>query len=391
MKLGIFSTHPIQYQVPLWRMLDAKQNFNTKVYYFSDHGVSGNVDPDFGDKVTWDLPLLEGYDYEFISKRPIEEQIDFKIHNVDKFLRENSIDVILLHGYMHKFSRQLIRKKKKYGFKVILRAEFTDMGKSRWNLRAIARVLYLKWFYSKVDHFCPIGLDAIHHLKNKNISDINMTMAPYSVDDKLFETQQKSLSRSEYRMELGIQANDCVFLFSGKMIPRKQPLLLAEAILRLQKEYNNLAVIFLGSGEQYKELTKVLKSLPGCKFIAPGFVNQTELGKYFIASDVFVLPSTYDTWGLVVNEAMHFGLPCIASNMVGSGRDLVIEGETGFTFKFDNLDELTSKMQYFLNNPESTIKMGQNAHQRIQKYTVEKTCQGIKTAIERVADYNYHV
>ena len=168
-------------------------------------------------------------------------------------------------------------------------------------------------------------------------------------------------------------------------------LLLAAAVLRLQKEYNNLVVIFIGSGEQYEELSKVLMNKLGRRFIAPGFVNQTELGKYFVASDVFVLPSKYDTWGLVVNEAMHFGLPCIVSNMVGSGRDLIIEGKTGFTFKFDNLDELTSKMQYFLNNPENTKNMGKNAHQQIQNYTIEKTSQGIKTAIVKVTNLNINI
>ena len=385
MRLGIFSTHPIQYQVPLWRRLDKNPDLEIQVFYFSDQGVSESVDPGFNHVVTWDLPLLDGYQYEFLSKRPIIEAKAFCISSIDEFMESHQFDVILLHGYTHKFARQIIRRKRHHGYRVILRAEFTEMPRSTFRWKKLPRKAYLNWFYKHVDHFCPIGKDAIDHLKYFGIEETKMTLSPYSVDDELFERLSKNLLKLACRGRLGIEKHDKVFLFSGKLIPRKQPLLFAEAILKLCKQYPELTVIFLGSGPQYENLKQLLEPELGLKFHAPGFVNQSALGPYFKAADVFVLPSKYDTWGLVVNEAMHFGLPCIVSDMVGSRHDLIIPGETGLVFDHGSADELASCIRHFLDKAELSVLMGEKAHKHIQNYTIEKTVNGIEAAIHKVS------
>ena len=108
MKLGIISTHPIQYQVPLWRQLSSQPDRDVMVFYFSDQGMSKNIDPGFGQVVTWDLPLLDGYKSEFLSKRPIDEAKAFSIDSIDKFLISHKFDIVLIHGYTQKIARQII-------------------------------------------------------------------------------------------------------------------------------------------------------------------------------------------------------------------------------------------------------------------------------------------
>lgn len=385
MKLGVFSTHPIQYQVPLWRWLSTNSDLDLQVFYFSDQGVSNKVDPGFNHVVIWDLPLLDGYQYKFLSKRPIQESNFFRIASIDRFLSGQAFDVILLHGYTHKFARQLVRKKRRYGYKVILRGEFTEMSRRSFNWKRIPRKLYLDWFYKHVNHFCPIGTDAVNHLKKYGIEEQRMTISPYSVDDRLFESNNKLLDRETCRSTLGIGKNQKVFIFSGKLIPRKQPLLLAEAALKLSSKYPQLVVIYLGSGLLNAELKQLLEPELGKRFIAPGFVNQSELGRYFKSADVFILPSMYDTWGLVVNEAMHFGLPCIVSDMVGCRRDLIQVGKTGFVFSHKCSDDLAYCMQSFLDQENLSENMGARAHRHIQNFTSEKTVKGIETAIGKVS------
>lgn len=382
-KLGIFSTHPIQYQVPLWRHLTRNESLDVRVFYFSEQGVAATKDPGFGQIVKWDTPLLDGYHSTFLSKQPIQNANHFNIANVKDFLAKNRFDAVLLHGYMNRFARQLLVRKRKFGFKVLLRGEFSEMRRRSLDWKRPLRELYLKWFYHRVDHFCPIGMDAIKHLKNRGIPAERMTLTPYSVDDQLFEQQNLNLDKTLCRQKLGIQSSDKAILFSGKMIPRKQPLLLAESILQLSKDYPQLTAIFLGSGPQFEELTQRLKPVLGNRFIAPGFVNQSELGTYFKASDLFVLPSTFDTWGLVVNEAMHFGLPCVVSDMVGSSRDLITPGETGMVFRYDSPQELTACLRRFLDDPHLSTLMGEKAHRLIQNYTIAKTAAGIESAIAK--------
>ncbi len=385
MRVGVFATHPIQYQVPLWRALNIQENIELVVFYFSDQGVSGTEDPGFGEVVVWDVPLLEGYSSLFLSKKSIAEVNAFNIGGPKRLLEEQRLDVVILHGYTHRFARQLIRLKARYGYKVILRGEFTEMPRRKAGIRSLAKRVYLKWFYRYVDHFCPIGEDAKDHLRLYGVGDAQMTLAPYSVDDTLIDESVKKYDRSSSRSLLGINDEDAVFLFSGKMVPRKQPLLLAEAILFLSKTYGNVTAIFLGSGEQYHTLCEKLEPRLGPRCIAPGFVNQSELGLYFTAADVFVLPSTYDTWGLVVNEAMHYGLPCIVSNKVGSGRDLVKSGETGEIFRFDSLNELQRALEKFMEAPERAKIMGKNALETIQGYTIGETLRGLELAIQKVS------
>lgn len=382
MKLGIFSTHPIQYQVPIWKKLSAINGWDVETFYFNDQGISGDADPGFGQPITWDTPLLEGYSHKFLTKEPIDKINSFKIPGVRDLLAGHQFDAVLIHGYMHAFARQLIRNKNRFGYKVIMRGEFTDMPRRKFGLRDIVRSVYLHWFYRYVDHFCPIGVDAQDHLQRMGVAVERQTLSPYSVNDALFERNRKELSRDACRKTLGIEEGDCVFLYSGKLIPRKQPMQLADAALKLYRAFPHLVLIYLGTGELMDEVSKALAPKLGYKFIAPGFVNQTALGEYFRAADVFVLPSRYDTWGLVVNEAMHFGLPCIVSDMVGCRADLVSDGETGSIYNHTSFESLAEAMRTYLEDPGRTKVMGENAHERIQDYTVEKTVQGLKNAIE---------
>jgi glycosyltransferase involved in cell wall biosynthesis len=386
MKVGVFATHPIQYQVPLWRGLNEEDEYDLCVFYFSEQGVSGAEDPGFGKHVIWDIPLLEGYSSRFLSNGLISKINSFRIDNPKRLLDELDLDVVVLHGYTHRFARQLIRLKSKYGYKVILRGEFTEMARRATGFRSVAKRIYLSWFYRYVDHFCPIGEDARDHLRLYGIDRSKTTFAPYSVDDALVDQSLEKYNCGSSRSILGIPDDHLVFLFSGKMIPRKQPLLLAEAFLSLSRNHKNFTAIFLGSGEQYQALCEKMEPTFGRHFIAPGFVNQSELGLYFTAADVFVLPSTYDTWGLVVNEAMHYSLPCIVSDKVGSRRDLVTPGETGEIFEFDSLSELQGALEQFMEDPGSASFMGKKALERIQGYTIDATLAGLKSSIGQVSN-----
>ncbi|MFM7182757.1 MAG: glycosyltransferase family 4 protein [Verrucomicrobiales bacterium] len=371
MKAGLFLSHPVQYHVCLWRGLAARSDLDVRVFYFSDQGVNATMDPGFARLVEWDVPLLDGYTSEFLRRDPVAQVTRSSIPEVDAFLAQNSFDVVFLHGYMHAYARQLLARRRKYGYKVVMRGEFTDMrppGSSP--LKDVLRDVYLRWNYRKVDHFCPIGSDAIDHLRRMGVAESRMTLTPYSVDDGLIARQRATTERVEARKTLGLADDALLFLFSGKLIPRKQPLLLAEAAASLAHD-PRLAVAYLGSGEQMAEVEARLRPVLGNRLILPGFVNQSELGRYFAAADVFVLPTAYDTWGLVVNEAMHWGLPCIVSDRTGCRRDLIAEGETGFIHPWSDASALAALMQRFLDNPALAPQMGKLAGQRIEGFRSE--------------------
>lgn len=382
MRLNIFVTHPVQYHVPIWKSLANTSGLAVKVFYFSDISVRGYIDPGFGIKVAWDIPLLEGYEYHFISRdADIEKYRQLKISNIKELFEKHPSDFVLINGYMYSFERQIIRHAKEFNTRVILRGELTDNPRpGRSMIREIGRDIYLKWFYKHVDRFCYVGEDAKKHLVRMGIAPEKMFFSPYSVDDTLFLKQQKQLDRTECRLRLGISEDQFVFIYSGKMIPRKMPVFLAETILKIPENFK-ITLIMLGDGIQKELVENLLRPKLQSRLIMPGFVNQSELGKYFMAADVFILPSNYDTWGLVVNEAMTFSLPIITSDAVGCRHDLVVPKSTGFVFKSGDISSLKDVMLELLENPGKAREMGRKAQQKISEYSISKSVEGILRAI----------
>jgi glycosyltransferase involved in cell wall biosynthesis len=384
-RVGVFNTHPIQYLAPVWRHLAGDDRFRCTVYSLSDQGTTARVDPGFGTAVAWDVPLLDGYDHEFLARVPIDEAYALPIPHVEALLERERFDVVLLHGYAHAHSRQLLRLRHRGGYKVVMRAEFSDLlAEGRSRIRNFVRSMYLSGLYRRIDAFSSIGTDATEHLRRHGVSDDRIFVAPYSVDNELIDRQIAENPRDRSRAELGIDPAQRVILFSGKLIPRKQPLVLADAIARLA-DTSSVTVCYIGSGEQAAAVEARLRPILGPRLLMPGFVNQSRLGTYFAAADVFVLPTAHDTWGLVVNEAMQWGLPCIVSERAGCTRDLIVDGETGFLFRHDDVQGLASLLDRCLTNPELCQRIGQAARSRVAAFSSSAAAKGLGDAFVAVA------
>src|SRR5205823_8004989 len=133
------------------------------------------------------------------------------------------------------------------------------------------------------------------------------------------------------RQSLTIRSDDFVVLFSGKVSPRKGPDLLVDALKQFPARLRErVCLLVVGDGELRAQLETAVAYEPRVRAHFAGFKNQRELSPYFHASDVLVLPSRHgETWGLVVNEALHHGVPAIVSEAVGCAPDLIDPGETG--------------------------------------------------------------
>lgn len=381
-RVGVFVTHPVQYHVPIWAALSKVPDISLKVYYFSDHSVRGGVDPGFGVPVAWDTPLTAGYESEFISRdADLARPSSVSIKDPRELLQRGAFDWVLIHGYTYRFERQLVRASADLGVKVLIRGEFTDHGHRKWITR-ILRGLYLRWFYSMVTSFCYIGSNSRDHLLSRGIPKHRLFFSPYSVDTSLFELQRSRFQREVARTSLGLPGNLFVLLFSGKLISRKQPQLILQALsLICEQDRQKIALVILGDGPLRQIVEAQGKELLGQRFLIAGFVNQAEIGKYMVAADALILPSNYETWGLVVNEAMQFELPVIVSDAVGCGPDLVVDGGTGFTFPNGNAEAMAKHIRYLLSNSEGAKEMGRNARRQVSAFSTTQSTHGILDAL----------
>ncbi len=381
-RLGIFASHPIQYYAPLWRRLAVQPDLSLRVHFFSDQSVRGGVDSGFKVPVAWDVPLLDGYDHCFLDRTAdLSRPFNVSLADARSVLQEGQFDWVMIHGYMYRFEIQIVRAARRLGIRVLQRGDMTDARPYEYVwYRRLIRDLYLKWFYSHVDRFCCVGVNARRHLLRLGVEEDRLFSSPFSVDSALFEEQFRKLDRETCRRELGIAPDQLVLLFSAKFIPRKAPLLLLEAIEQLGFR-ERLTLIMLGDGELRSEVESRGRAVLGNRILLPGFVNQSRLGNYFRAADVFVLPSVFETWGLVVNEAMHFRLPVIASSGVGCTVDLIRDGVTGRIFPVGDTKGLAGCLREFLNEPKRASVMGAAAGEHIQGYTIETSAAGIIQAL----------
>ena len=161
-----------------------------------------------------------------------------------------------------------------------------------------------------------------------------------------------------------------VFLFVGHIVPRKglHFLLQACAILK-QQGYDNYTLLLVGDGPQRKELEAFSESHGLVERIRwVGRVEYGRLGPYFRSSDVFVLPTLEDTWGVVVQEAMIMGKPVLCSERAGAN-ELISEGENGYVFDPEKPEKLAEIMRQFIDNPNLSDVMGKKSEQAIANVT----------------------
>jgi glycosyltransferase involved in cell wall biosynthesis len=211
-----------------------------------------------------------------------------------------------------------------------------------------------------------------------------MYFAPHAVDGVRFTPFDEPTLAASAKIRRELQLGDRrVLLFAGKLHPRKQPLALLRAFLKVADSRH--ALVFVGEGTEASELKSLAGSAPGsCVRFLP-FANQSAMPAVYGAADVFCLPSAgfYETWGLAVNEAMHMGLPCIVSDLVGCQRDLVIPGQTGWVFPAVDHCALAAQVSAALTTPDSDLKgMGTNARKLVNGgFTYGRATEGLLGAL----------
>jgi glycosyltransferase involved in cell wall biosynthesis len=213
--------------------------------------------------------------------------------------------------------------------------------------------------------------------------------APYCVDNQFFQHQAKILQarRAELRRELGITDDAPVVLFCGKLIAKKQPLLLLEAYRRIRHR-QPCWLLVVGDGPLRPDAEAIVERqrIPGVRML--GFVNQGQLPAAYTAADLFVLPSAmHETWGLVVNEAMNFALPVVVSDKVGCAENLVRQGWNGFVVDSGGAAELAETIGRLVADTDLRRSFGDRSRQLIVDHSIGACADGIVAACQAAVSH----
>lgn len=388
-RLAILNSHPIQYFAPLYRRLAQERDIDLTVLYCSLQGAKAYRDQGFQTEVRWDLPLLEGYRWKLLPNLRRRDHVGgfWSLVNpaVILALRRGRYDALWVHGHGYATHVLALVTARLAGIPVLMRGE-THLGLRRSGLRRWLRRLLMPLLYRRLCSVCmAIGARNREFYRSLGVPDERIVLVPYTVDNDRFgaaAARERSRGRP-LRVELRIAAETPVVLFAARLTPRKRPLDLLRAYAALREQGIEAALLVAGSGEEETRLRAYARThaVPDVVFL--GFRNQASLPAVYAASDVFVLPSEDEPWGLTINEAMACGLPVVTAAEIGAVPDLVRHGETGVVFRTGDGESLRRALERLVTDPEGRRAMGRKARRMVEGWGLAETVHGVHVALAR--------
>jgi glycosyltransferase involved in cell wall biosynthesis len=209
------------------------------------------------------------------------------------------------------------------------------------------------WFYNLMEEVMVPSSSTRQQLVQKGLAAGKAKPLPRWVDTDVFSPVKKDpyLWR-RYGMDDSVK-----FLYVGRVSREKNLELLALSYKTVIDSGYTCDLIIAGDGPYRKDLELLLQGYP---VLFTGFLSGEELHATYASSDVFVFPSTTDTFGNVVLEAQASGLPVIVSDE-GGPKELIANGRTGLVVKAHNKEALIDAMTFFLNDRVNVSRMGMEA------------------------------
>ncbi len=391
-RVGYLVSHPIQYQAPMLRYLATRPELELTVLFLSDMSVRAYPDRGFGVTVSWDVPLREGYTHVFlpcVGRRDRVSLLQPLVIGIRRALRAARFDALWIHGYAHHAMLRAIAVANSLGLPVLLRGESTLLDRPSGRLRGTLKRSLLPRLFRRIHGFLAIGSRNREFYRAYGVPDEHIFPMPYAVDNQFFQSRAAEARRvrDSFRADLGLTAGRPVILYAAKLQRRKRPADLLEAYRRLSP--NGSAeprpyLFCIGDGEERSRLETAAQRLGWSSIRFLGFQNQTELPRFYDLADVFVLPSEYEPWGLVVNEVMNAGRPVIVSERVGAAADLVEDGKNGFIVPTGDVTVLAARLRTLTEDPGLALRMGQESARRISTWNFESDARGLLACLDAV-------
>ena len=376
-KLAIITTHPIQYNAPLFRVLSERKRIAVKVFYTWGQSKDVVYDARFGIERSWDIPLLEGYESVFVnntSRRPDSNRFWGVINpGLKQQLQKEQFDAVLVYRWSvwsHFLLMQQIGKRPALFF----RGDSHLLNQTK-GFKSRLKELALRFIYRHVDVAFVVGTHNKAYMRHCGLKNEQLVTAFHAVDNNRFRMDAAAMEQKALveRSKLAIPTDAVVFLYAGKFYALKQLDLLIRSFKQLKGAHYRL--LLTGNGEQEEALRELAKE--DDRILFQPFRNQSEMPWLYRMGDVFVLPSNSETWGLGVNEAMACGRAAIVSDRCGCAPDLIQDGANGFVFRSGDEWSLLETMMQF-GNKTVAAAMGKKAGEMIERFSLEAVAEAIE-------------
>jgi glycosyltransferase involved in cell wall biosynthesis len=392
------ASHPVQYMSPIFRRLAARPNIDLHVAYCSLDGAELAHDPEFDTAIRWDIPLLDGYSWTHVRKRWSGAEFLLGAYNPGlwKIVREGNFDAALCFtGYRCAtfWIAWLAAISSRTAF--LFGTDSTTLaprdGRS-WKT-ALKRLVWPRLF-RLADQVIVPSSDSRDLMFSLGVPVDRVTLTPYSVDNDWWIQQAASVDRNAIRATWGASASDIVILFCAKLQPWKRPFDLIRAFAKANVP--KAILVYAGEGPLRSELESeaaLLGIASRTRFL--GFVNQSQLPAVYSSVDLMVLPSEYEPFAVVVNEAMCCGCPVIASDRVGAARDLIAPVCAEMIYPCGNIDALASILRSAAVDSARLEALADACSLHIRSWSPEKnisaTIEAVRAAVSRLGRSSHNL
>jgi glycosyltransferase involved in cell wall biosynthesis len=390
--LGILVSHPIQYYAAWFRHL--ARFHDIEVLYMHQQDANGQATAGFGVPFQWDLPLLEGYPHRWLTNVARHPSVrTFRgcdTPEIDALLVQKRYDALLVVGWNRKSAWQAIRACWQGNIPVLMRGDSQLLTTRPWPFAAAKYVPY-RWGLPRLEGHLYVGQRNKAYLQHYGVPETRLFFVPHCVDNAFFAAKAEAAEHTgaarSLRAQLGIPQEAFVFLFVGKLIPKKRPGDVLQACCRVfARPYDRTVhAVLVGDGPLRASLECLARPhTERIHFV--GFRNQTELPAFYKAANALILPSdARETWGLVVNEAAACGIPAIVSSAAGCAPDLIQAGYTGYTYPVGDIEALARCMRILQERCQhAPTTLRRALAQKVRDYSIENATAGLSSAVETI-------
>ncbi len=354
------------------------------MFYTWSQSKTSVKDHNFGKEITWDIPLLDGYEYEFvsnISKKPGSHHfMGINCPSLIPKINDFKPDAVLVFGWNFKSHLQVMRYFKGR-IPVWFRGDSTLLDEIPGFKTALRRQV-LKFVYRYIDRALYVGNANKAYFLKHGLKAHQLIYVPHAIDNERFmgEGNKFKEEAKNWRTQIGFSDTDLVMLFAGKLEPKKQPDFLLKAVQKANEKRNTpIKLLFVGTGKLETQLKELAKDDENIRFET--FQNQSKMPIVYRLGNIFCLPSKGpgETWGLAINEAMASGIPVMATDKVGCIYDIVKDKETGYMFPNTDFDKIVSIIEHL--KLEDLKRMGMLATENIQEWSFLKLVSNIEKSL----------
>jgi glycosyltransferase involved in cell wall biosynthesis len=384
------STHPVQYMAPIFRRMSLHPALDLQVAYCSLRGAEVGHDPEFGTDIKWDVPLLDGHEWSHVPNRGSGGESFFGLFNPSlwRLIRTGNYDAVLCFvGYVRAtfwivwLASQVSNTAFLFGTDA---TSLTPRDRRNWKI-PLKKFLWPRLF-RLADQVIVPSSGSRDLMLSLGFSPERVTLTPYSVDNDWWLSASAQVDRAATRAAWGASPQDAVILFCAKLQPWKRPQDLLRAFAKAK--LSNAFLVFAGEGPLRTQLESEADRLGiSARVRMLGFVNQRQLPAVYTSADLMVLPSEYEPFAVVVNEAMCCGCPVAASHRVGAARDLVAPVSPDLVFTCGDVDALAKLLSETAADPPRLQSFARAALAHIQTWSPERniaaTVEAIRIAVAR--------